>query len=213
MDPGLAKAELALLDGGAGLSTLGLPALKSQGDDPGELTFTIPGEDGTGTLSLQFEEIGRNGSRIHVALDLPVHKATIDGKAMVLDEGKAEKVLQEGLARWAEGKSSGYASLDALNQALTGLSLAMLSDAQRGKLDMAGAQEATRDFAAEEAGSDSPELLADASGASTEPMDDAQGSIDASRPMDETQGMVDAAEPMDDASGDEPMPEFGDPDY
>jgi hypothetical protein len=188
MSPDRAKAELARLDGGVAMQALALPAIKGDRATRDELTFSIPGEDGAGEIALRFEEVGHNGTRIHVAVDLPVHTATIGGKTMVLDETRVESALKRDLSAWAQGMtSSGYGSLDSINATLTGLSIAMLSDEERAHLDTAGADAALASLGADDDVGE-PEYLAAGDSLDDPMLDPSRDAADDGRPMDDARG-------------------------
>jgi hypothetical protein len=72
---------------------------------PGEVLYTIPG-DGSfpATVKLTFEGSADGQSTVvHGAVDVPSTKVNFDGKPMVIDEGKVEKVIR-GLVREAGKK-------------------------------------------------------------------------------------------------------------
>jgi hypothetical protein len=211
MSPTKARSELAKLDGGIMLRALGLPLIAADKSASGALTFVVPGEDDSGTLRLQFEEAGHNATHIHVALDLPFQTFKLEGKDMMLDENRAEAVLQHDLEGWASGVGRrGHASLDDLNQTLGGLSIVIRPNkfnqllaasknpaAMRGLLD--------REFMAgmENDGYDDRESDHEAFGK--------PGSFgepgDAARPMmDPDRDANDASRPMTTARGDNPNP-------
>jgi hypothetical protein len=195
--PDRAKAELARLDGGAAMQTLSLAAIKADQSTRDEMAFVIPGDDGDGELVLRFEEVGRNGTRIHVALSVPAHTVSIDGKTMVLDETKVENALKQSLGAWAGGIStSGYASLDSINETLTGLSIALLSDKHRLELDQPGVGTALAGFGADEEAIGAPEQLAAGSD-----LDDPM--------LDPSRDAARAGQPMDDARGEDPSSDWG----
>ena len=207
MAPDRAKAELAQLDGGMALRALSLPSVTADAATKGELNFALPGDSESGQLHLTFEELGKNHTRIHVALALPSQVATIKGKAMMLSEDKAERVIQERLRAWADGvTTSGYASLDSLNEALGGLSIAMRSQKLNEVL-------AASDDPEKLAGLIDPEVLAEMEGGDAgfapaggldEPMTDPGTDLaDASEPMDRAEGSDFASAPMDTAEGDD----------
>jgi hypothetical protein len=216
MAPDQAKAELAQLDGGLALRALSLPSVTADAATKGELNFALPGDEESGRLHLTFEEVGKNQTRIHVALALPSQIATIQGKAMMLSEDKAERVIQDKLRAWADGvTTSGYASLDGLNEALGGMSIAMRSKKLNEVL-------AAADDPSQLAGLIDPQVLAEMdgggdfapSGGLDAPMaDPASDAADAAGPMDLAEGSEDASQPMDtavgeDASGDWASNEF-----
>jgi hypothetical protein len=193
MSPGRAKAELATLDGGLGLRALSLPPVVVDAGTANELTFKIPGESEQGDLHLRFEEVGTNGTRIHVSLALPVKVASIQGKPMVLSEAKAEDLLEQRLRDWARQMQSGYASLDGLNEAMTGFSVAMKPEILSDVLDAADDPEKL-------AGLIDPAVMGELSG-DTE--GDTFAEVDMDTPMlDPTAGTDDASRPMDEALGD-----------
>lgn len=124
MAPGNAKAELARLDGGLMLRALSLAPVQSDASVRDALSFVLPGDKADGKLQLSFEEVGTNGARIHVALDMPSGIREVQGKPMIVDEGKAEVALQIALTAWSAGiEKNGYASLDPLNEVLGALAL------------------------------------------------------------------------------------------
>lgn len=222
MSPGQAKAELAQLDGGMALRALGLPLITADQATQGELSFALPGDADTGTLRLQFEEVGHNASRIHVSLDLPAQRATIEGKQMVLSEEKAEAALERELQNWAGGiAKTGHASLDPLNQALSGMTIAL----RPGKLNdvLAAAKDPSTlsglidpEFMESEQGADEQayadqgteaEAVGKPAGSVAPMFDPNSGIADATRPMADTKGIdpnagiADAARPMADTNG------------
>ena len=211
MSPGKARGELAKLDGGIMLRALGLPLIAADKSANDALTFVVPGDEDSGTLRLQFEEAGHNATRIHVALDLPFQTFKLEGKDMMLDENRAEAVLQHDLEGWAHGiERSRHASLDDLNQTLGGLSIVLRPTkfdqllaasknpaAMRGLLDrefMAGAEDDIYD------NRESEHETFGKPGSFGDPGDSA-------RPMMDPDHDADAASrPMTTARGDDPNP-------
>jgi hypothetical protein len=191
MSPDRVKAELAQLDGGIGLQALSLPAIVTDTSEADQLSFQIGGEKGSDLL-MRFEEVGTNGTRIHVALSVPVTVAKIQGEAMFISEGKAEDMLKDRLQSWAERANSGEATLASLNEAMLGLSLT----ASPGKLDdILGA-------------SGDPHKLAALLGPGLMAEMEAQGSSEAFAAADLDRPMLDpdaetweASAPMDEADG------------
>lgn len=134
----LAKEELARLDGGMMLTALSMPAITAKQPAADKLSFTLPGEDEDGQVVFRFEDIGAQGTRVHVTVSLPAERATIDGEAMVLDENKAEDVLERDLRAWSKRfAESGYASLDSLNSTLAGMAISVRSDTLESVLEAA----------------------------------------------------------------------------
>jgi hypothetical protein len=195
MESSKARAELARLDGGTMLRAMSLPAVAVDQSSENELTFTLPGAD-DGQLRLSFEEAGAAMTRIHVALSLPDKRQVIDGKTMVLDESKAETILQAQLQEWAARAGSGYASLDSLNQLLMGMTVALQDGAS---IPAAAPQPAFADM-----GGEAPAWNEDTEAAPSD------GEDDFGEPMiDEETDLADAAQPMDDAQGDDPGSDWG----
>jgi hypothetical protein len=194
MSPDRAKAELAQLDGGIALAALSLPKIERDGATQNELTFTLPGDSASGELLMRFEEVGTNGTRIHVAVDLPTKLATIEGKPMILSESAVEDMLKRRLTEWAQETNSGYASLDSLNEAMAGLSIAM----KPGELEkVLGAADDPEKLAAllgpefltlMEAEGDDGEYLAAADDLDEPMLDPSRETWEASAPMDEADG-------------------------
>ena len=228
MSPGQAKAELAQLDGGMALRALGLPLIAADQATQGELSFALPGDEDSGTLRLQFEEVGQNASRIHVSLDLPAQRTTIEGKQMVLSEDKAETALARELQSWASGiAKTGHASLDPLNQALSGMTIALrpgkLNDVLAaakdpsklsGLIDPEFMESAQEEQAYAEQAGEAP-AIGQPNGAAAPMFDPNAGTADAARPMADTRGIdpnagiADAARPMADTNGVAPTPVQG----
>jgi hypothetical protein len=128
MAPENVRAELMRLDGGSMLPALSFPRLSPAALDEDAIRIAFTGDNGeeSGTLLMRVEGLSAKSSRIHVALDLPEAQAKIRGKQMVLSEAKAEGILRTRLGTWARGvASSGYGSLDSVNQVLSGLALAV----------------------------------------------------------------------------------------
>ena len=210
MAPDRAKAELAQLDGGMALRALSLPSVTADAATKGEHNFALPGDSESGQLHLTFEEVGKNQTRIHVALALPSQVATIQGKAMMLSEDKAERVIQERLRAWADGvTTSGYASLDGLNEALGGLSIAMRTQKLNEVL-------AASDDPERLAGLIDPEVLAEMEGggagfAPSGGLDEAM--VDPSADLADAGQPMDSAAPMDTAEGEDASGDWAASDY
>lgn len=206
MAPDQAKAELARLDGGMALRALSLPMLAADQATHGELSFALPGDGDSGRLHLRFEEVGQSGARIHVALTMPAVPATIDGKRMVVDEDKAEAMIEERLEAWADGiRNNGYASLDPLNEALGGLTIALRPDTLNEVLAASADPEKLVELI-------DPDVLGDLEGAGD--MDEAgyvEEASDLGEPMlDPESDIADASRPMDDAQGESPESDWAD---
>lgn len=194
MSPDRAKAELAQLDGGIALSALSLPEIVRDSSTENMLSFTMPGEGEEGELIMRFEEVGTNGSRIHVALSLPTKVANIRGEPMILHETMAEEMLQQRLKSWAEGMDSGFASIAPLNEALAGLSIALRPEKMATVLDAAGDPEKLAGLlgpeflALMEAETGETEYLAVADDLDEPMLDPSEETWQASAPMDDARG-------------------------
>jgi hypothetical protein len=121
--------QLSSLDGGRIRQFLGLPAIKRTSPGDGQLLYTIPGgEHGDATLTFRVEPLEQGRSQVHVNLDMPPIKARIMGVEKVLNESRAEDMLERKLEEWANSMKSGsdgHAKILEVDEMLGGLALAM----------------------------------------------------------------------------------------
>lgn len=142
--------QLSSLDGGMVRQFLGLPAIKRTTPGEGQVLYTIPGgENGEATLAFQIEPQTEGKSRVHVNLEMPPIKARIMGVEKVLNESRAEDMLERKLNEWANSMKSGsdgHAKVLEVDEMLGALALAMNPDKIEKALAMSGKPEILADF-------------------------------------------------------------------
>lgn len=198
--------QLSSLDGGMVRQILGLPAIKRSNPADGQLLYTISGSggNGDGTLAFRIEPQGESQAKVHVNLELPQIKTRIQGIDKILNESRAEDMLQSKLDEWAaniKSGGSGHEHILQIDEMLGALSLAMNPD----RIDKVLAM------------SEKPDILAEFL---SDRMAWEGGSGEFSRadaPMsDPDRDAAQFAEPMDRATGSDPSwdsQRYGDPGY